>query len=1230
MASKFNTPLYCQKFILDFAGTSRNLSHVSLLVWILAIALLATACGSPTPLATTEPSPQPPTPLTTTISDQSPAEILLSKYLRFDRLTTEDGLSNDQVRGIVQDNHGFIWIATFDGLNRYDGSSIKVYRHDPDDPNSLSNNVVRLPIVDQKGVLWFGTFGGGLNQYDVEKDAFIRYQHDPDNPNSLSNNTIRAVYEDPAGTIWVGTNEGLNKLNRDSKLFTRYMHDPDDPNSLSNNLVLSVLEDNTGTFWIGTEDGLNRFDPITEQFIHYGHDPDDPTSLSHKMIRSIREDGSGVLWMGTSSGLCELNPERTRFTCYQHDAVDPQTLSNNTATVVYVDPFDEIWVGTWGGGLNLFDRNTERFIRYEHHSTDSYSLSSNNVVYMYGDRQGMLWLSTDGGVSMLDGRAKPFYHYRTMPNDPDSLSNNEVRTLYVDQAGVIWVGTNGGGLSKFDHRTEEFTHYRHDPDEPNSLMGDAVWAIYEDREGLIWVGSYGIGLSRFNPDTEQFVHYQNDPEDPLSLSNNVLTAIFEDRNGNFWIGTENGLNKLDGGTFTRYMHDPNNPHSLSSNFVITIYEDNSGDLWIGTANGLNKYSPEEGTFTHFQHVSTDPQTLGDNTVVSMYESRTGTFWIGTLGGLDKFDRKNEQFSHYTMKHGLSSDAVYGILEDEQGLLWLSTTNGLSRFDPRTESSRNYDVSDGLQGDSFLYYSAFARSQNGKMYFGGSNGFNAFYPDQIVDNLAPPPVVITDFQLKNKPVPIGGDSVLQKSIIETDDLVLSYLDDVFSFEFAALNFQVPEKNRYKYKMEGFNEDWNDVDSTRRFATYTNLDPGDYVFRVIASNNDGVWNEEGASVKITITPPWWETTWFRIGLGLLIAGLLATGYVWRVRSVEKRRRELEALVIERTAALDSAEEQIRKLFESTQAGIALSTYEGDLLAVNPALLGMTGYTEEEALDLNVATLYSDPSERVEMLQQLEQEHAVRDFGVKVKRKDGTDLFVSLNVSTTKRGDKDVLLVLIEDETERINAGRRRELSAAQAERDRLARDLHDSVTQGIYSASLIAETLPVIYEEDQEQGQRGLLQLERLTQGALAEMRTLLLEMQPEALLNQELPYLVRLLAKTMMARGNISISTTIMGDFEAPTEVKIALYRIAQEALNNVVKHSQASNAKIYLEYDDEQIILRVSDDGIGFDSENPKSHGIGIGIMTKRASEIDASLSITSHSNEGTSILVRWHRSAQE
>jgi signal transduction histidine kinase/streptogramin lyase/DNA-binding response OmpR family regulator len=821
-----------------------------------------------------------------------------------------------------------MWFATSDGLSRYDGSDFKVYRRDPDDPNSLSSNLVRALIVDQSGVPWIGTWGGGLNQYDREKDAFIRYQHDPDDPHSLSNNVIRTVYEDPAGTIWVGTMGGLNKLDREGKQFTRYQHNPDDPNSLSQNTVWSVVIDSTGVLWIGTDGGLNRFDPNTEQFIHYRHDPDDPSSLSHNTVRSICEDGSGNLWLGTMGGLCKFNRERTRFTCYRHDTTDPQTLSNNLVASVYEYRAGKLWVSTWGGGLNQFDRETATFTHYRHDATDPHSLSADTVFQIYEDRQGMLWIATDGGISMLDGRGKPFQHYRSIYYLPNSLSHNAVRSLFAGQAGIVWVGTNGGGFNKFDRHTEAFTHYQHDPADPNSLSNDSVRAIYEDRMGLLWVGTPGYGLNRFDPDTERFTHYRQDAANPRSLSNDSIACIYEDRTGTLWIGTwGGGLNAFDRetGQFTRYQHDPADPHTLSHNQVSIVLEDRAGVLWIGTMGGLSKFDRETKTYTRYQHDPTDPQSLVQDTVTSMYEDRTGVLWIGTTGGLDKFDRKNDQFTHYTTKNGLPSEIIFGILEDEQGRLWLSTTKGLSRFDPRTESFRNYDVSDGLQSDTFLNFSAYSKSQGGEIFFGGSNGFNAFYPVQIVDNPTPPTVLITDFQLANKLVPIGADSILQKSILETDKLVLSHRDRVFSFEFAALNYRAPQKNRYKYRMEGFEKAWNEVDITRRYVTYTNLDPGDYVFKVIGANNDGIWNEEGASIRITVTPPWWETMWFRISMVMVAIWLLAGGFRWRVKTIEARSRELEIQVQTRTQELETANKTALEAKNSAEtANRAKSTF------------------------------------------------------------------------------------------------------------------------------------------------------------------------------------------------------------------------------------------------------------------------------------------------------------------
>ena len=853
---------------------------------------------------------------------------LQSSYLRFSRLTTKEGLSSNQTYHVAQDRYGFIWFASADGLNRFDGSDHKVYRHNPEDPSSISSNIVRAMIVDRNGDPWLGTYGGGLNHYDQEMDVFNRYQNSPDDPNSLSSNLIRSVYEDRNGAIWVGTAKGLNRLDRKSGRFTYFQHDPEDSNSLSHNLVWSIHQDSAGTMWVGTQNGLNSFDPTTEQFVRYHHDPDDSSSLSHDTIREVFEDSSGVLWLSTPGGLCKFDKDRTRFTSYRHDSKDPLSLSANVVTGVYEDRAGRLWVSTWGGGLNRFDRDTETFVHFRHDPSDPYSLGADTVFQVYEDQQGIFWIATVAGISFFDGGGKPFTHYRFNSKIPNPLSHNVVRAIHAGRTGTVWVGTEGGGLNKFDPETEQFEHYRRDPDNPDSLNNDSVRAIYEDGSGLVWVGTEDSGLSRFDPETEHFTYFSHDPDNPSSISKGSVMGIYEDHAGILWISTwGGGLNAFDpeSGEFVRYRHESTDPQTLSNNQVIITLEDGEGDLWVGTFGGLNKFNKESKTFTRYLHDPANPKTLGHNSVTSMLQDTTDTLWIGTLGGLDKYDSKRDQFTRFTTADGLPSEIVWGILEDDQGRLWLSTANGLSRFDPQTESFVNYDVSDGLQSNTFLNFSSYSKSQDGQMFFGGSNGFNAFLPDQIKDSQTPPPVLITDFQMGNKPVRIGPDSVLQKSILDTDQLVLSHEDRAFSFEFVGLNYRAPEKNRYKYKMEGFDENWNEVDSTRRFVTYTNLNPDDYIFRVIGSNNDGVWNEEGASIKISITPPWWQTNWFRLGSGLLLIGLLAGGYISRVRNLQARSRELEAQVAARTQDLRMAKEDAEKANQEKSTFLANMSHE-----------------------------------------------------------------------------------------------------------------------------------------------------------------------------------------------------------------------------------------------------------------------------------------------------------------
>lgn len=826
--------------------------------------------------------------------------------ISFQRISLQQGLSQSIVSSMVQDSRGFMWICTEDGLNVYNGYEFNVIRSDPEKPKSLSYNQTTTIYEDRKGNLWIGTFNGGLNKHDPYTEEFTCYLHDSNDPNSLSNNIVRAIYEDKDGNLWIGTDNGLNQLierttedGRSITAFIHYVHDPEDPNSLSHNLVRTIYKDHKGTLWIGTEGGLNKLvqksrenEKSTVMFNHYLNDPQDHNSLSHNRIRAIFEDHKANLWIGTDNGLNKLvlaDNENTKpiFIRYQNLPSDPYSLSHNEVYAIYEDQSGVLWIGTNGGGLNRFDQNTQHFVRYQNDPMDLNSLSYDEVRSIYEDRSGILWIGTyGGGVNKINPRTKHFLHYKPDPNDPNSLNEEIVWCIYEDQHNILWIGTNGGGLNRFDQEKNWFTHYLHDPDDPKSLSSDIVRLVLEDRSGTLWIGTQGGGLNRFDPVTENFTRFQRNSDELTSLSHNNIRVLYEDRSGTLWIGTRGGgLNKLVPSTnpsvlptFIHYRHNPQNPHSLSNDFIRVIFEDLSGSFWIGTlGGGLNKFDRETETFTHYRADPDNPNSLNSDFIFSMYEDKSGILWVGTWGGgLNRFDPAKQIFTHYTEEEGLPNNSIYGILEDKQGYLWFSTNNGLSKFNPKTEIFKNYTVTDGLQSNEFNGGSFFKNS-SGKMFFGGINGFNTFYPEDIKDNPQIPQVVITAFQKMNQEVRFD------KPISEIEELRLSYKDYIFSFEFAALDYTAPEKNQYAYKMEGLDKDWIYTDASKRYVSYTTLAPGKYVFRVKGSNNDGVWNEKGASINITIYPPFWKTWWFRAIISILLVGLVFFLYLRRLKEV-----------------------------------------------------------------------------------------------------------------------------------------------------------------------------------------------------------------------------------------------------------------------------------------------------------------------------------------------------------
>jgi ligand-binding sensor domain-containing protein/signal transduction histidine kinase len=857
-----------------------------------------------------------------------------SRQIRFHQITQEQGLSHSYVRAIVQDRRGFVWFGTPDGLDRFDGYTIRTFRHDPAEPTSLPENSVTSLAVDHDGTLWIGTYGGGLARYEHETESFVPLRHQEDRPGSLPHDNVEALLVDSRGDLWVGMDTGgLARLDRSTRTFVNYRNDPDDPSTLGYDDVWDIAEDGDGNLWLATfGGGLAFFDRQRGVFRHHLHDPADPASLAHDEVVALDVDSRGDVWAGTyGGGLDRYDPASGAFRHYRHDGADPSSLGGDVVLSLLEDRRGRFWVGTETGGLDLMDREAGTFQRHTHDPYSPSSIGHDSVESIHEDVSGVIWVGTyNGGVSFF--HETRFEHFGQRPGSA-GLPSSVVTSLVEDRHGDVWIGTDGGGLARFDRQSGTFRHYRHDPGDPESLSNDAVLALLEDRHGDLWIGTYAGGLNRFDRATETFRRYRHDPGDPTSLGRNDVRCLLEDSRGRLWIGTAlAGLDLMDreAGTFEAYGHD--DPASLGDDDVYAILEDRRGRLWLGSPDsGLERLDPDTGASTRFRHRADDPSSLASDRIFSLFEDSGGRLWVGTGLGLDLFEPARETFTHHTVRDGLPNDVVNAILEDDQGHLWLSTNRGLSRFDPDAGTFRNYDVLDGLQASQFTPRAAM-RSRAGELYFGGVDGFNVFRPDALRDNPYVPPVVLTELFLDNRPVAIDPEGPLTTSITETESLVLSHGHSVVAIGYAALSYVAAAKNEHAYRMEGFDQEWQYV-GPRRSATYTNLDPGRYVFHVKAANGDGLWNETGTSLAITVTPPYWQTWWFRIAAGCLVALLAVSAYRLRVRSIEGRNAELRRHNLElnreigerRRAeeALRETERQVRKLNEELEERVRKRT-------------------------------------------------------------------------------------------------------------------------------------------------------------------------------------------------------------------------------------------------------------------------------------------------------------------
>ncbi len=821
-----------------------------------------------------------------------------ARPMRFEHLSTADGLSQSFVNCILQDRAGFLWVGTQAGLNRYDGYGFEVFRHDPADPASLSHDwIVALAEDPATGDLWIATEGGGLARWSRATGTFGSYRHDPEDPASLSGDRVTSLAVDAAGSLWVGTiDAGLNRFDAATGSFRRFRHDPARSDSLASDQVRSIFAGRGGRLWVGTWAGLDRLDgaaplPGRQVFVHHRHDPRDPRSLSDDRVRAIVEDGAGTLWVGTLGGLNRLTAAGGAFERLRHDPADGASLSHDWVRSLLVDRDGRLWVGT-DGGLNLWRGEGRGFAAYHPDAGNSSSLGSDQIVHLHQDESGILWIAAAGaGLDKWNPATWSFPHYW---NNDETASNN-VFAISEAGDGGLWTGTLGGGLERLDRGSGEWRRFTHDPRDRRSLADDRVTALLHDRAGTLWVGTIGGGLDRLlegrsGAAAGGFEHHRHDPARPDSLSADAVTSLHEDRGGRLWVGThEGGLNlRRDDGTFRRFRHHPADPASLGSDRVLALAEDAEGHLWLATdGGGLNRLHPQTEAFLRLEHDPADDASLATDELLAVHLDSSGQLWVGTKGrGLDRLKSLDEAtgrgaFEHHTRAGGLPDDHIWGIRSEASGALWLATTNGLARLDPQTGAIKSYDAGQGLQSNEFNL-GAHYRSPSGELFFGGVGGFNAFFPEGVEADPHVPPVVLTAFTKINQPVRFD------RPPSDVSEIALDYGDYAFSLEFAALDFTAPGDNLYRYRLEGFHDRWID-NGTRRWVSFTNLDPGRYLLRVQGAGSAGIWNEAGREIRIAVAPPPWKTWWayalYALALGLS-AAILAAVYSQRQKAVRQR--------------------------------------------------------------------------------------------------------------------------------------------------------------------------------------------------------------------------------------------------------------------------------------------------------------------------------------------------------
>jgi signal transduction histidine kinase/ligand-binding sensor domain-containing protein len=841
-------------------------------------------------------------------SQQTGSVFQLNQSIKFKSITIQDGLSQNWVRCIYQDDQGFMWFGASGGLNRYDGYEIKFY--------SLGNVNVNAITKKSDYELWICN-DLGVFIYDQKKDTISSFHY-------LKGQTVLDITQEGDNTVWFGTNTGLYRYTpSDDKLYGYFSEDKSD-SGLSNNYVNTLFQDSDNNLWIGTKTGLNRYVRSTDSFVKYLTSAK-AGSLSGNDVMAICEDHDKRIWVGTAK-------DGVNLMLADKNNIQFRKIAGGAAISLLVDRNNKLWIGTSSNGgvlqIDLDHFSVDKppdIIQFRKNRIDPGSLSDNSIFCIYEDRLHDIWIGTfGGGVNYFSYRSKKFFTVKEGIDDMPALKNDLVNAIWEEDR-YLWLGTEGG-LDRFDKFNRTTKHFTYESNTISSLSSDPVYALNKDSRGNFWVGTWTGGLNLYNSRTETFKRFVPDQK-PGSMSSENVFAIYEDSRNNLWIGTVGGgLNRYDYRTeiFTTYRHDPQNPKSLYFDVVHDIEETPDGRLLIAASGSLDIYNYASDNFTHYPLNSINPDKISSRFIIVIFKDSRNNIWLGTNEGLLLFNEDEKESHIHTTQDGLAGNTVQGILEDTHGNLWISTNNGLSKFvhaveHPGSPEFINFNESDGLSGSEFKSRAVF-KNKSGQMYLGTSQGFSYFHPDSIFLNPTPPEVVFVEMQLLQ--FQSGNNSeenLLVQNINSIEKVELSYSKSDFVITFAALNYLNPQNNKYKYMLGGYDPDWVPA-GNHRTATYKNLQPGKYTFMVLGSNNDEIWSKDPKTLQITIHPPFWQTWWFRVIMILIVLSTVFLVFSWRVKAIQKEKRKLEKLVEERTTELSDAnvrlEEQSEELINQNE--------------------------------------------------------------------------------------------------------------------------------------------------------------------------------------------------------------------------------------------------------------------------------------------------------------------------